>query len=129
MESDGERPIADELRSREPIFHRTEHGTSRADWEAMTDPAFWEVGASGNVYARAEVLDTVVKRFADAEYDPMDGLEVEHFTVRRLDGVAWLATYLLHQGPRITRRASVWRRDGAGWLLLYHQGTVVDTGA
>jgi hypothetical protein len=44
------------LRSREPIFHRPEHGTTRADFEAMTADDFWEVGASGGVYDRAFVL-------------------------------------------------------------------------
>ncbi|MHC5761500.1 hypothetical protein [Nostoc sp.] len=36
-----------ELIQREPIFHRPELGTTRADFEQMTESTFWEVGASG----------------------------------------------------------------------------------
>ena len=45
-------PILNELMRREPIFHHPEFGTSKADFEAMTDPEFWEVGASGRRYSR-----------------------------------------------------------------------------
>jgi hypothetical protein len=48
------------------------------DYENMTDPEYWEVGASGM------------------------------------------------QGPRITRRATLWRRTAGGWKVLYHQGTLVE---
>jgi hypothetical protein len=41
--------ILQQMRSREPIFHRSELGTTRADFERMTAPDFWEVGASGRV--------------------------------------------------------------------------------
>ena len=45
------------LQAREPIFHRPELGTSRVNFERMTDESFWEVGASGRVYDREFVLD------------------------------------------------------------------------
>jgi hypothetical protein len=37
-------PIEAELRRREPIFHKPELGTTRADLEAQTADDFWEVG-------------------------------------------------------------------------------------
>src|SRR5215813_1182527 len=43
-------PILAELSSREPIFHRPEFGTTRADFERMMADDFWEVGASGASY-------------------------------------------------------------------------------
>jgi hypothetical protein len=114
-----------ELRAREPIFHRPELGTGRADFEAMTVPDYWEVGASGQVYSRDVCLDVLERRYADPGYDAMDGLEVSDFTVRLAGGDVWLATYQLRQGDRLTRRVSVWRCQPDGWLLIYHQGTVV----
>ena len=39
-----------ELMAREPLFHRKELGISRMDFQAMTAPDFWEVGALGKVY-------------------------------------------------------------------------------
>ena len=55
----GLREILQELRSHEPIFHRPELGTRRADFEAMTDGGFWEVGASGRRYSRDHVLEVL----------------------------------------------------------------------
>jgi len=120
--------VAEELAAREPIFHRAVDGTTRADWEAMTATDFWEVGASGAVYTRADVLATLDRRYADPGYDPMNGLVVTGFSVRLLEGDTWLATYLLSQGDRLTRRASIWRRDGVRWVVRYHQGTVIGAG-
>jgi hypothetical protein len=125
MEHSGAREAHDALRGREPVFHRPEHGTSRAAFEAMTVADYWEVGASGRVYDRAFVLDTLSQRYADPAYDPMAGLEVDEFAVRRAGAGVWLATYRLRQGDRLTRRASLWRQAGDGWQLLYHQGTVI----
>src|SRR4051794_1625933 len=53
--------VLDELVAREPLFHRTERGTSRAAFEAMTADDFWEVGASGARYDR-EFVWTVLQR-------------------------------------------------------------------
>lgn len=114
-----------ELRDREPVFHRPERGTSRADWEGMTVPDYWEVGASGSVYDRVFVLDTLAVRYADPAYDPMGGMELDDFAVREAGGGVWLATYRLRQGERLSRRVSVWRQAADGWQLVYHQGTVI----
>jgi hypothetical protein len=121
--------VARELRDREPIFHRPEHGTSRADFEAMTVIDYWEVGASGSIYDRQTCLDELERRYADPTYDPMAGLEVSDFAVREAGDGVWLATYRLRQGQRNTRRVSVWRRTGADWILIYHQGTVKSPGS
>lgn len=51
--------VLDELRRREPIFHRPEFGSTRADFERMTADDFWEIGASGQLYSRAHVLDVL----------------------------------------------------------------------
>ena len=121
--------IARELRDREPIFHRPEYGTSRADFEAMTIIDYWEVGASGSIYDRQTCLDELERRYAHPTYDPMAGLEVSDFAVREAGDDVWLATYGLRQGERHTRRVSVWRRAGEDWVLMYHQGTVISPGS
>lgn len=113
-----------ELRAREPIFHRPELGTTRRDFEAMTDPEFWEVGASGRCYDRAFVLDTLEQRHAQ----PVDERwEVSDFRCREIAVGHYLVTYVLVQdGRRVTRRATLWRHGDAGWTILYHQGTLVE---
>ena len=121
--------VARELRDREPIFHRPEHGSSQADFEAMTVSDYWEVGASGTIYDRQTCLEELERRYSDSTYDPMAGLEVSDFAVREAGDGVWLATYALRQGERRTRRVSVWRRVGTDWILIYHQGTVISPDA
>ena len=114
--------VLDELQAREPIFHRLELGTTRADFEAQTAPDFWEVGASGRRYSREDVWATLEPRYANASADPW---ETSQLHCRELGPDTCLLTYVLRQGDRLTRRATVWRRAGDGWQILYHQGTVI----
>jgi hypothetical protein len=53
-----------ELADREPIFHRAECGTTRAEFERLTSENFWETGASGQRYSRAFVLDVLERRLS-----------------------------------------------------------------
>jgi hypothetical protein len=109
--------VRTELRALEPIFHRPELGR---DYERMTAPDFWEVGASGRRYGRAEVLDTLARR-PEAACD----WPVGDFACRPLGASVYLVTYTLAQGERVTRRATLWERAAGGWRAIYHQGTLV----
>jgi hypothetical protein len=119
-----DRPVLEELRRREPIFHRPEVAGSRAELEAMTARDFWEIGASGRRYSRRYVLDTLGAR---RDNPLVDDFEATDFYCRELAPDLYLLTYTLQQGERRTRRASIWQRDGAQWKVLFHQGTVVQT--
>ncbi len=112
-----------ELKRREPIFHRPELGTTRGDFENMTDPSFWEVGASGRRYSREFILDTLENRMLQGFEDVWETLD---FHCLQIAPDNYLVTYTLLQGARVTRRATLWRRTSSGWKILYHQGTVVD---
>lgn len=121
------REILQELRSREPIFHRPEFGTTRADFVAMTGKDFWEVGASGRRYSREHILDVLEDRHQVASHLALeDTWEATDFACRELGSDTYLLTYTLTQGQRKTRRATVWRRLPEGWKILFHQGTVVE---
>jgi hypothetical protein len=115
--------VTQELAAREPIFHRVELGTSRADFERMTDERFWEVGASGRVYSRDFVLETLANR----QLNPVEETwVVTDFACRPVATDVFLATYQLEQhGERLSRRATLWRHSAAGWQALYHQGTLI----
>lgn len=115
-------PILEELRRHEPIFHRPELGTTRADFEAMTEPDFWETGASGRRYSREYVLDVLEERYRQPTEDDW---ETRDFHCREIAADNYLLTYTLQQGQRITRRATLWRRTAQGWKIVYHQGTPV----
>jgi hypothetical protein len=115
--------VLEELKQREPVFHHPEFGTTRADYENMMDSEFWEVGASGRRYSREFVLDTLENRAPDPDESKW---LTRDFQGREIAASNYLITYTLAQGPRITRRATLWRRTAAGWKILYHQGTIVE---
>jgi hypothetical protein len=114
----------EDLEKREPIFHRPELGTTRAHFEAMTAEDFWEVGASGRVYTRQQVLDVLEQRHNNSDYKD-DPWQTSDFVCRPLSENVFLLTYLLTQGTRKTRRATLWQRSLEGWKILYHQGTAI----
>lgn len=121
------REILEELRSREPIFHRPEFGATRGDFEGMTEGGFWEVGASGRRYSREHVLDVLEDRHQVASHLALeDTWEAIDFACRELGGDTYLLTYTLLQGRRKTRRTTIWRRLAEGWKIVFHQGTVVE---
>ena len=115
-------PVLAELVAREPIFHRPELGTTRRDFENMVEPDFWEVGASGRRYGRADVLDLLEKRHQTPHDDPW---ETSDFQCREIAPDDFLLTYTLRQNARVTRRATLWRRRDGAWRIAYHQGTLV----
>jgi hypothetical protein len=110
--------ILAELSSREPIFHRPEFGTSRADFERMTTENFGETGASGRRYSRKFVLDTLESRHRTPHEDIW---ETADFHCTRLAADTYLLTYtLLQDGARLTRRATIWQNTSEGWKIRYH---------
>jgi len=118
-------PVLEQLQRREPIFHRPEFGTTRHDFEAMTEPDFWEVGASGQRYSREYVLDVLEERYRQPFED---NWETRDFHCLEIAADNYLLTYTLRQGQRTTRRATLWRHTAQGWKVVYHQGTVVADG-
>jgi hypothetical protein len=115
--------IAEELRKREPIFHRAARGKNSADFERLMAPDYWEVGASGGRYSRASILQHL------EQHAPMDaetaGWVCSEFGLRRLGRDTFLLTYLLDQKGRITQRATIWKQYGNEWQIVYHQGTIM----
>jgi hypothetical protein len=122
--------ILNELIQREPIFHHPEFGTTRQDFENMTDSSFWEIGASGRRYSREEVIAAVVKRYENPQYrgihsPPENTWQTQDFHCRSIGHDHYLLTYTLIQPDRVTRRSTLWRQSPNGWQILYHQGTIV----
>jgi hypothetical protein len=116
--------ILAELIRREPIFHRAEFGTTRADFEKMTMDDFWEVGASGRRYSRKYILDILEQRFQQDQSG--DVWETSAFHCKRLSENVYLLTYTLVQHSiRKTRRSTIWQQTTAGWEIVFHQGTIV----
>jgi len=116
--------ILEELKSREPIFHHPEFGTTRADFENMMDEDFWEIGASGRRYSKKYVLAELERRHQHPHEDIWD---TSDFHCCELAPDLYLLTYTLIQKKiRKTRRTTLWRRTKVGWKIVFHQGTIVE---
>lgn len=114
--------VLGELKARGPIFHRPEHGTTRTDFERLTMPDFWEVGASGRRYSRDYLLAELERRYAGEYFDQWEAAD---FHCRSVAENVYLLTYTLFQGERKTRRSTIWQHTPAGWKIVFHQGTIV----
>lgn len=112
----------EELAAREPIFHHQEFGTSRADFDSMLAPEFWEIGASGTRYSRAFILQTLEDRHSKPV---TESYVVKNFACQELSPNLYLATYQLDQSGRLSERSTIWRYINTAWLIVFHQGTLI----
>ena len=121
--------ILDELKSREPIFHHPEKfGKTKEDIERQMCDEFWEVGASGNVYTKQDVVETLLERYQNPDYQ--DIWEAKDFELTTIAPDNYLTSYILIQDKtRVTRRSTLWRHIHGDWKILYHQGTIIDGGS
>jgi hypothetical protein len=90
--------------------------------DALLDPEFSEIGASGRLWTREGVIqaltsdvDTADTRIRDED---MAGQRLAHHLV--------MLTYVSDEAGRRAYRTSLWRFDeDRGWRLLHHQGTLL----
>jgi hypothetical protein len=116
-----------ELIAREPIFHHpNKFGTTRHDILDLMCGEFWEVGASGKVYTKEEVIETLLERYADSNYQ--DIWEAKDFEIIEIAPNNYLIAYVLIQDKtRVTRRSTIWRYEDEKFKIVYHQGTIVNS--
>src|SRR5262245_48176180 len=108
--------ILNELREREPIFHRREFGTSREAILQMTADDFREIGASGKVYDREFVISNLPECYKTPEADDWS---CDEFSIRQLADDLYQLSYVLLQPAQSTRRTTLWRRTRDGWTIVF----------
>ncbi|NYI41111.1 nuclear transport factor 2 family protein [Demequina lutea] len=107
------------LQALEEAMWRTETRFDRRHMEAVLHPDFTEIGRSGRIFSRANVL----------EMPPVEisiEIPLSDLTFSDVADGAVLLTYTTvpeRSEHGAARRASVWVREGERWLLRYHQGT------
>ena len=126
LSSKSENTTFNQLAMREPLFHHPDKcGTTKKDLLNLTSEGFWEVGASGRVYTREDVIETLLQRYNDPDY--IDIWEAKDFDLLAISPDNYLITYILIQDEnRITRRSTIWQKVNDSWVIIYHQGTVVE---
>jgi hypothetical protein len=90
--------------------------------DALLDPDFREIGASGRLWTRAGVMQAPA---GDAD-TPDIRIRDEDMEGHRLADHLVLLTYVSDEAGRGARRTSLWRlNEDRGWRLLHHQGTLL----
>jgi ribonuclease HI len=88
--------------------------------ERLLHPGFREVGASGRTWTRAEIVGAL-------RDDPGNGAAMEDVRPTRVAEDVVLLTYTaVPPAGRRSLRSSVWVASGAGWRVIFHQGTPMD---
>ena len=103
--------VALELRLLDPAVR-----ADRREVERLLHPEFREIGASGRLWDREEMVAALAEEPGTAA----TASEVEARVVA--DGVV-LVTYIAESAAGRSRRSSLWVRGDDGWRVLFHQGT------
>lgn len=90
--------------------------------EELLDPDFREIGASGRLWTRAEMMAALARVSSRGE----GAIEATEMTGAVVSPDLVLLTYVSDWRGRRARRSSLWRRSSGAWRLLHHQGTLVD---
>ncbi|RFA16995.1 hypothetical protein B7R22_01450 [Subtercola boreus] len=88
--------------------------------EALLDREFREIGQSGRLWSRPEMVAAL------ATLDMSSTLDAHEFSDPRVETLApelYLLTYLLRSGSGLTRRSSIWRESDGSFRCVFHQGT------
>lgn len=93
--------------------------TDRAALERWLDPDFTEIGQSGRLWTRDEIIDDLLT--TDQSPYAASGLSEPH--VRELAPDCYLLTYVAQVGKCRSRRSSIWRNRDGQWRMVFNQGT------
>ncbi|WP_295818154.1 GNAT family N-acetyltransferase [uncultured Microbacterium sp.] len=93
--------------------------TARVD--ELLHPAFVEIGRSGTLWTREQIVGALAEESADSRVTP----QTDEWQFRQLSPELVLVTYRLTTPSRISRHSSLWDVGGTAPRLRFHQGTVV----
>lgn len=91
----------------------------RSYMEVVLADDFFEIGRSGRVWTRQEVITTQA-------HDIVVELPLADFVIHMISNDVALVTYrtvVPGKASEGDNRASLWRRSGGRWQLVFHQGT------
>ncbi|WP_158257329.1 DUF4440 domain-containing protein [Kineococcus xinjiangensis] len=93
---------------------------NRQEVDRLLDEDFEEIGASGRLWSRSEMMHAL------AAEPPGDDRVIPDAEMRAcvLSADLILLTYVSDPDGRRAHRSSLWRRTATGWRLRHHQGTL-----
>lgn len=96
--------------------------SARAAFEALLHESFTEIGASGRLYTRDDIIPLLL---AEQTHPPRT---ITDFHARPIANTVALTTYTLTRTDpdgtqHHSRRSSLWLHENNTWRLTFHQGT------
>lgn len=87
--------------------------------ELLFHPEFTEVGRSGRLWSRKQIIAGLLSE------DEWPKVATEDWNVQEVSHQVVMVTYQARQGLRVSRHVSIWIRGKAGLQLRYHHATIV----
>ena len=115
--------ISSILLNNEERLLRADIRTSPAALSALIADEFIEIGSSGRIYSKQEVIEALQKE------PPFEG-SIAEFEGRQLTPKIFLITYRMVESqkntaqPRMSTRSSIWKQIDGQWKIIFHQGTL-----
>ncbi len=98
--------------------------SSPAQLEALIDEDFVEIGPTGTLHDKEQVIKLLLGEAGKASKTVL----AEDFQVRWLADDMVLLTYRTSHpyevAPQKCIRSSIWKQRGSNWVLMFHQGTL-----
>lgn len=89
--------------------------------DELLDPDFREIGASGQLWTRAETIAALINDHPGLE----TAIDVTEMAAEPLTGDLIQLIYVSSRQGRRARRSSLWRRSAGTWRVVFHQGTLI----
>lgn len=112
MSSDLELVMSAELRLLDPAVR-----SNAAELDGLLDGEFSEIGASGRIWTRADLIVELVSS------EQIDERVVSGMSARHVAEEVIVVEYTTSTPTRAVQRSSWWRRTDGGWRCYFHQGT------
>lgn len=116
--------LAEHLKELEGLLHSHSVRASAEQLSELIADEFFEFGVSGTVWNRQSVI-------AALRNEAFSERSITDFKLTLLAGDVALVTYRGHRVANAHRpaasslRSSIWKRDGARWKMVFHQGTAL----
>ncbi len=117
--------LLEKLSELELQLHQPEVRQDAKRLSRLLDQEFYEIGRSGQVYHKEEVIKALVA-------EPTARIYAKQFELQLLQSELILLTYISHQLSHDgvaycwARRSSIWHYNNNHWRLRFHQATAMD---
>ena len=115
--------LADHLQKMEELLHLQSVRSSKHELDKLLADEFFEFGNSGNIWTKEAVIRAL-------KSESFSRRSISGFKLTVLAPEVVLVTYHVHRVETRERpsadslRSSIWKRIGAGWKMVFHQGTL-----